>query len=280
MIRQMITDLDGTLLNGSFEWDERIETGVKEVLERGGEFAAATGRTIDGVKSCGNLWNLPVYLILMNGALILDKERNVIFSREVSRETKDFMLERCSARNLEFITKDGNLTRLSRETYIREYSAWDMWRRKVLEKKHTGYYDHYLSLFSFSCTDEEIRQAAVLKINGLQLDDEKYKRLLRELDEELVDAVNAPFADHVIELTARGVSKAEALLWLSGRLGWKKEETAVFGDGGNDIEMLELFPNSFAPANASEEARRAASQVVSSCEEYGVVEKMRELAGR
>ena len=67
MIRQMITDLDGTLLNGSFEWDERIETGVKEVLESGCEFAAATGRTIDGVKSCGNLWNLPVYLILMNG---------------------------------------------------------------------------------------------------------------------------------------------------------------------------------------------------------------------
>lgn len=84
-----------------------------------------------------------MYLILMNGSLVLDKKRESILSREVSRETRKLCMERCRKAGLEFITKDYTLTRLGREEYIRRYSAWDMWRKKVLEKKESGYFSGY-----------------------------------------------------------------------------------------------------------------------------------------
>ncbi|MCI8375023.1 MAG: HAD family phosphatase [Lachnospiraceae bacterium] len=120
-----------------------------------------------------------------------------------------------------------------------------MWRKKVLDKQESGYYDRFMSRITFNCTEEEIR--------------------------------NAPFADHVIEVTDKEASKAKALLWLCDHLGWKREETAVFGDGGNDVEMLRIFPHSYAPAGASPEARTAASEILPSDREYAVVEKIREL---
>ncbi|GFI08867.1 MAG: HAD family phosphatase [Lachnospiraceae bacterium] len=277
MIRHAVSDLDGTLLNGSFEWDQVIEKEISRLLERGYDFAAATGRTEEGVKNCPGLWKMPVYLILMNGALILDPKRRPILVTEVSLRTKEHFLKKYPKANLEFITQKGILTRLSREAYIREYSAWDMWRKKVLDKKESGYYDRYMAQISFGSTEEEIRTAQVLKINGLELKSKPYERMLADLEESLVDAVNAPFADHVIEVTDREASKAKALLWLCDHLGWKREDIAVFGDGGNDVEMLRNFPHSYAPSDASPEAREAASQILPSNREYAVVEKIREL---
>ena len=57
----LFTDLDGTLLNGSFEWDQVIEQEISRVLEQGYDFAVATGRTEEGVKNCpgplcGPIW--------------------------------------------------------------------------------------------------------------------------------------------------------------------------------------------------------------------------------
>ena len=277
MIRHAVSDLDGTLLNGSFEWDQVIEKEISRLLERGYDFAAATGRTEEGVKNCPGLWKMPVYLILMNGALILDPQRRPILEKTVSLETKEYFLKKYPEANLEFITREKTLTWLSRETYIREYGAWDMWRKKVLDKKESGYYDRYMARISFGCSEEEIRTAPVLKINGLELKSEPYGRMLADLEESLVDAVNAPFADHVIEVTDRGASKAKALLWLCGRLGWKKEDVAVFGDGGNDVEMLSIFLHSYAPADASPEAKAAAFEILPPNQEYAVVEKIREL---
>ena len=101
MIRHAVSDLDGTLLNGSFEWDQVIEKEISRLLERGYDFAAATGRTEEGVKNCPGLWKMPVYLILMNGALILDPQRRPILEKTVSLETKEYFLKKYPEANLE-----------------------------------------------------------------------------------------------------------------------------------------------------------------------------------
>ena len=55
---------------------------------------------------------------------------------------------------------------------------------------------------------------------------------------------------------------------------------AVFGDGGNDVVMLEAFHHSYAPADAFKEALEAANYTTLSCEEYGVVKKINEILER
>ena len=54
--------------------------------------------------------------------------------------------------------------------------------KKVLNKKDSGYYDEYLNQFVFSVNEEDILQKEILKINGLQLDNQRYQTLLCKLD--------------------------------------------------------------------------------------------------
>ena len=53
--------------------------------------------------------------------------------------------------------------------------------------------------------------------------------------------------------------------------GYAYDEVAVFGDGQNDVPMLQLFPYSFAPKNASQSAKDAARYVLSTTNEEGAV---------
>ena len=276
-MKYLVTDLDGTLLNKDFEWDEFLDKALKKLLNNECELVIATGRTLHGVKKCQALWEAPIYLIIINGAMILDKERNVIFTKALPKDVVKSLLDILKEENLEFITSDGILCMLSKEEYINEYSKWDIWRKKVLNKKDSGYYDEYLNQFVFSVNEEDILQKEILKINGLQLDNKRYQTLLCKLDKLKDKIINNPFADNVIEITNHGITKDKAVFFLKDIFGWKQEDIYVFGDGGNDVELLNSFINSYAPQNASKEAKKAAKSIIASNEEYGVINKMLEL---
>ena len=64
--------------------------------------------------------------------------------------------------------------------------------------------------------------------------------------------------------------KGEALAWLAARLGIAEDEVAVYGDGGNDVVMLERFRHAYATANGSPAAKRAAGTVIGPCATYAV----------
>ena len=49
-----------------------------------------------------------------------------------------------------------------------------------------------------------------------------------------------------------------------------EDEVAFYGDGGNDIAMLERFAHAYATRGASDEAKRAAGAVIGSCALHAV----------
>ena len=53
---------------------------------------------------------------------------------------------------------------------------------------------------------------------------------------------------------------------------------AVIGDGGNDVKMLSMTPNSYAVRNACPQAKAAARHIVGSNCENGVAEMIRLLS--
>ena len=77
------------------------------------------------------------------------------------------------------------------------------------------------------------------------------------------------FAEN-LEFTAAGVNKGTAVQALSARLGLGPEQVMAFGDAGNDLEMLAWAGWSFAMANASAEAKKAARYETGSNAEGGV----------
>jgi Cof subfamily protein (haloacid dehalogenase superfamily) len=65
-----------------------------------------------------------------------------------------------------------------------------------------------------------------------------------------------------MEFTMPGVNKASALAALSKRLGIAREQTLAFGDGNNDVAMLEWAGLGVAMDHAKELAKKAADRVV------------------
>ena len=65
-----------------------------------------------------------------------------------------------------------------------------------------------------------------------------------------------------VDIMMPGISKGKALAHIQKTLGITREETAAFGDNGNDIPMLQQAAESFAVANAREEVKTAAKHVL------------------
>lgn len=65
-----------------------------------------------------------------------------------------------------------------------------------------------------------------------------------------------------VEIVAKGTNKAKSLEELFQKYNISKDEVLVVGDSGNDIPMLEAFPNSFAMNNAPDYVKKHAKKVI------------------
>lgn len=75
-----------------------------------------------------------------------------------------------------------------------------------------------------------------------------------------------------LELAAAGVSKASGLSFLAERAGFSRERTLAFGDGENDLELIDWGGYSVAVENADPRVKAIADWVCPPAEEEGVAQ--------
>jgi Cof subfamily protein (haloacid dehalogenase superfamily) len=75
---------------------------------------------------------------------------------------------------------------------------------------------------------------------------------------------------YFLEFATEGVSKASGLAFLAQRLGFTPAQTIAFGDGENDVELLEWAGYGVAVANAHERVKAAADLICPPVSEEGV----------
>lgn len=78
--------------------------------------------------------------------------------------------------------------------------------------------------------------------------------------------------DHLLEISAAGITKAATLARLADELGIAAEGVMAFGDMPNDIAMLEWAGTSYAVANADPSVIAVADHVAPSNDDDGVAE--------
>ncbi len=89
----------------------------------------------------------------------------------------------------------------------------------------------------------------------------------KEYGEELSIFFSEPF---FLEICPVGVDKGESLKRLLEKKGWKREELMAFGDGGNDLTMLEYAGKGIAMANSQKHVLEIADEITLSNDEDGV----------
>ena len=95
------------------------------------------------------------------------------------------------------------------------------------------------------------------------------ERALDQFDGRMYISKSLPY---FLEFASPEVTKASGLAFVAEHLGFTAEETVVFGDGENDVEMLDWAGYGIAVENAHERVRAAADLVCPSCEEQGVAQ--------
>jgi Cof subfamily protein (haloacid dehalogenase superfamily) len=99
--------------------------------------------------------------------------------------------------------------------------------------------------------------------------DELERRLKARFDGRLYIAKSLP---HFLELASPEVTKASGLDFLAPRVGFSRERTVAFGDGENDVELLQWAGYAVAVANAHDRVLAAADFVCPSVDEEGVAQ--------
>ena len=94
-------------------------------------------------------------------------------------------------------------------------------------------------------------------------------RLTAHFDGRLYISKSLP---HFLEFAAPGVTKAAGLEFLAERLGFARERTVAFGDGENDVELLDWAGYGVAVANAHDRVLAVADWVCPGPEDEGVAQ--------
>ena len=113
-----------------------------------------------------------------------------------------------------------------------------------------------------SALSSSLQLSCPISINARIADPDLERELKAYIADHSDTVVNAPFNPVIFELTDKGCNKGESVAWLGRYYGIEEDEIAVYGDGGNDIVMLERFRHSYAVANAADAAKAAASETI------------------
>ena len=77
------------------------------------------------------------------------------------------------------------------------------------------------------------------------------------------------------EVVKKGFSKATGIEYVLRHFNIAKEDSFVFGDSNNDIEMMEYAGHSIAMGNATEECKEKASYITGDILEHGIYDAMK-----
>ena len=97
---------------------------------------------------------------------------------------------------------------------------------------------------------------------------EEYARIMKDVQ----NAKIAAWWDRAADIIPANGGKGIAVTALLRQLGLRREEALAFGDGENDIDMLQAVGHGVAMGNASQAVKQAAEECCGPVEEEGITE--------
>jgi len=231
----LVLDLDGTLLGPGGRVTDK-ERGVVELArKRGALVTLATGRVFPSACVFARLLGIQKPIIATGGAVIGRPDGSILYRATLSPEAR------------------RNLARhLGRE----KQTAYAALRDRFVtegEDPAAQRYSRILRIAIEKVPDlvELLRSDPEVSALILRCDPGRAEDLEREWQDVVgLSACVSRTLPHLLEILPAGVSKGQALLWLSQRLGVEPDRAVAVGDGPGDLEMLHAAGAGVLVANA------------------------------
>ena len=268
MIKLFAADLDGTLLNAFHKVDRVIADAIREVTDAGAHMVIATGRTMLSNREHG-FDGLPVEMCSANGSIVVGRE-GVLKTFPVNPQLLEELVGAFPDICFDCIALEGTFATGTAEMRMAGFASDPWWRQIAMR----GMRQVFQQSISFETPLSDLLDREVLKVNCRVADPVRAEELKAFVAEHADMVVNAPFSPVMFEMTDPAVNKGASVAWLARHYGYTEDEVAVYGDGGNDIAMLERFEHAYATANGSDAAKRAAGNVIGRCAFHAVPRRM------
>lgn len=261
-IKLIVTDMDGTLLNEAKQLPPDFCEILAALEQRGILFVVGSGRTWRTLRTSFPLETLPpnMHCICDNGAYVVEHGVNT-FSSPIEPA-----LWRAAAAAAD---AQGDAVRTIlcgvHGTYLHEYRGTAMLKGQVEDN-----FADFTICNDYAALDDEIFKIAVCDTRGAG--DHAFPPLHVAFGTQLNVIRSGPY---YLDMMNPGITKGSALAHLQREHGITPEETMVFGDFFNDIEMLACARYSFVMENAAPEMFAHGRFRAPSNEVYGVTAVIR-----
>lgn len=250
-------DLDGTLKNSNNEVTEKTKKALIQAQKLGIKIVLASGRPTPGLRHEAESLELEKYegyLLSFNGARVVDvKTKETIYEQTLTIEEAKKAYDRSQNYDLACITYEDDI--IVGEDIDYKYVAWEA-KINDIQRKQVNF--------------KENLKDPIHKVL-LSGDPDYVGSIIDEFKEPFGDSLSiyrsAPF---FIEIMAKGIDKAVSLDRLAKSLGIKQEEVMAFGDGYNDLSMIEYAGLGVAMANAVDGVKEKANEITLSNNDDGI----------
>lgn len=285
-VKLVATDIDGTILSYAQSVTGEVSTRTVQVLravrEAGVAVVLVTGRPVRGLRKLSSDLGLLGPVIASNGAVTYDLAADRPVSAQPLAgptvfEVKDLIAELDPSTTFAAETLE---TLHLEESFARGSLWFDRKRRRAAgirdEELRWGPLDETLER---SSPRPQAAVPSVLKLLAKThaMPAEKFTAEAQGRVGHMVTVTHSAPGVSLLEISSKGVNKAQALSRFAESLGIAAEETIAFGDMPNDVEMLQWAGTSWAVGSAHPMARSAADRLTSSCDEDGVAEVLEQL---
>lgn len=259
MIKLIVTDMDGTLLNDEHEihpdfWEIEKELTNKKIM-----FSVASGRQFYNLESKFERIKDRMLFFAENGTYVVYKGKE-IYLNPLQREDAVKFIE--IGRNLDH-------TQL---VLCGKNSAYIETKDEIFFKEINKYYERLEIVEDLTKVDDTILKVTLCNFNGVE--EHTYPHFQDYKNNFKVAIAASVF----IDITSLSANKGNAIKEIQKELNITPEETMVFGDYLNDLEMMQNAKFSYAMKNAHPEIISASKYVTNfSNNENGVLRTIEEL---
>lgn len=261
MYKIAISDLDGTLLGPDHRISDKTRASIQDWLDDGRKFVIATGRHYIEAKSLQASINTPLYLITSNGARVHDKNGEIILEQNLPSDVAQSICE---------LALDPQV-----QVNLFNDQHWHAnFRVKELDDIGLG--------IGFDCQSTDL--VNLDKSNTIKIffwaEPEKLQPIFELLKERFGEQINLTFSlAKCLEVMHADVNKGAAVEAVLKAKQLDVKHSIAFGDGMNDVEMLNVVAKPILMANSQADLCKALPEAEKtlSAKDHGVAVVMNQL---
>lgn len=243
----LFSDMDGTLFRDDCSIGEALQNAIKRASLNGHRFILTSGRPLPSILEQQVKFGLDFpnsYIISNNGALIYDCDaKETLVTNKLSKDIISVVEKLADKKGL----------------HVHSYTEDSIVGHSVDEE--IVFYRKRIHMPFIETPDiAAYLPEGAFKVQIISLtDNAALRELATEIEKILPEEVEAFFSNqYYLEILPKGVSKGNALLWLTDYLSMPHSHTFACGDADNDLSMIEAAANGVAMANGTENVKKAA----------------------